>query len=205
MLPRRLFNSVYSLILAGMLSIPANATFPYFDVLADQGAYSPIALGEDVTLDACSSTFLAEDGTSGNFNVCDIADLTDFRFIWRVKLDGNLIWKQTYKNGNASNGTQVSFTTGAGSIFATAGNYLITLIVRVNNNVDIALPLSGWGSTGSDGTWVSADNGLLNISKDKNVGLTITAVPEPYAALLLIPALALIRRRELKHSKVSSK
>lgn len=198
MLPRQFFIGVYSLALAGMLSIPANATFPYFDVLADQGSYSPIALGENVTLDACGSTFLAEDGISGTYGVCDIADLTDFRFIWKVKLDGDVIWKQTYKNNNAENGTQVSFTTGTGSIFAAAGNYLISLTVRINNNVDVALPLSGWGSSGSDGKWVSADNGTLNVSKDNNVALTINAVPEPYAALLLIPALAFVRRRELK-------
>lgn len=201
-------GKLLKLLVAGAVSVitaqAANATYPYYDVAADQGTYTPIALGENFELDACGSTFHRADGTNESYSLCSLSDLYDFRLTWKISLDGQLLWKQTYKNNNTANGLDVSLATGTGTVFSSIGNYAVSLIVRVRNNVYVQLPTSSWGYTGNDGTWNSSQSGWLNIDKDKNQTYVVNAasVPEPAAALLLLPALALIRRRE-KHQKVT--
>ena len=82
------------------------------------------------------------------------------------------------------------------------GSYMIGLYVAVAGDVYVPLPYGSYGATGND-TDLAYD-GSTNTSLGYS-SFTINApasVPEPAAALMLVPALVLIARRSRRRQAV---
>lgn len=197
-----------SITVAAMVgSSSAQATYNYFDVMADAGTYGPISLGEDITLDACGSTFHRADGSAESYSLCDLSNLTQFTLGWVAEYNGQSSWLGIYSNSYSGQGTpdeglSVTINTGAGTFFSEVGTYYIGLYALVNDDTSVALPSGGWGYTGNDGDL--AYDGSTNFSFDWSSSFVISpaaSVPEPAAALLLLPGLILIARRERRRKR----
>ncbi|WP_020399311.1 hypothetical protein [Kordiimonas gwangyangensis] len=196
------FAKIGAAALFGLMATSgAQATYGYnyFDVLADPGSYGPVSLGDSVSLDACGSTFHRADGNSQSYSICDLSNLQNFTLGW-IGVDADntsnyqiLSW---FEGSNVTNGLQTTISTGAGTFFSQAGNYLIGLYVAVAGNVYVPLPYGSYGATGND-TELTYDG-----STNTSLGYTnftvnaATSVPEPAAALMLLPAFVLVARRE---------
>ncbi|MBL4838451.1 MAG: hypothetical protein JKY34_12825 [Kordiimonadaceae bacterium] len=203
---------------AAILSASATAnTCDYpIDVLADAGTYSPVAMNDSFQVDACSSTvhdyryYGWGQQWRPNFGLCTLsnASLSNFKLIWTAELVGGATTQLgTYSGANAINGLNATFNTGAGSFFSTAGSYVISLYLEVleaNNYTLFDLPGTqndrGYAGsdyyTGSD-RYTHSNGGIYNNDfAQTNLSLTVATVAEPAAALLLLPAFALIARRQ---------
>lgn len=112
--------------------------------------------------------------------------------------------------GNVATNSALSVATGSGTFFNTVGTYVIALYVVGLDNSNLTVtsngPLGGGTANfGSDstndlfGTALSA-NSTLNNGLDFSDSFSITApptpVPEPESLLVLLPALAVIARRQ---------
>ncbi|NVJ98327.1 MAG: hypothetical protein HWE25_09250 [Alphaproteobacteria bacterium] len=191
-----------SLSLAFGASGAANATYNYFDVMADPGSYSGISLGESFSLDACGSTFHRADGSSESYSLCQLSDLTEFSLSWLAWHDGDYSWLGSYSGGSASDGLSVATATGDGTFFNEIGTYYVGLYVKADNNSYVPLPGGGWGATGGDGGL--AYDGSTNYSFAWSSSFQVTEamnVPEPIGALLLLPGFVYIARRERKRKQ----
>uniref|UniRef100_UPI003A9059D1 hypothetical protein n=1 Tax=Kordiimonas sp. TaxID=1970157 RepID=UPI003A9059D1 len=113
------------------ISVSANATYSYnyFDVLADPGSYGPVSLGDDISLNACGSTFHRADSSSESYSICDLNNLQDFTLAWVGRQGENYEVLSWYEGSNVADGLETTISTGAGSFFGTVGNYMIGLYV----------------------------------------------------------------------------
>ncbi len=189
----------------------ANATYNYYiDVMADAGAYTPIAMGGDLEVDACGSTVHHASRIQHNrpdlfsFGLCDMPDLTEFSLTWTAQLGNSYTTLGTFSGVNAAAGLNATFTTGTGTFFSGVGTYIISLYLDMPNNyANIPLPNGYIGRPGSDSGfdpnnpnhghgWRNADLAQTSFS------LTSAPVAEPLGALLLIPGLVFIMRRQRK-------
>lgn len=183
--------SAISIWLAGTLfATGAQATYGYhsWDPNAEAGTYGPVALGEDIELDACGSSFYYYYNPSYSHSLCDLTDLSAFTLAWKAYTPGDWQWLGVYSGANASSGLNVTQATGAGTFFDEAGTYYIGLYVRVQNNTWVPLPGGGHAYTA-----------YYNRDFDWSNAFAITdpiSVPEPAPLLLLLPALAWITRRQ---------
>ncbi|MBL4639240.1 MAG: PEP-CTERM sorting domain-containing protein [Kordiimonadaceae bacterium] len=205
-----------AVLAASFMSSAANATYGsgyYVDVLADAGSYSPVVAGDNFQVDACSSTVHHYQKYSGqpwqpSFGICafSTAALSNFTLIWTAQLGASITTLGTYTGANAINGLTATFATGAGSFFASAGNYIIGLYFEINpSNQNTHLDLPGtydYGVAGSDyytgsDRYTHSNGGTANNDYNES-SFTVTAapVPEPAAILLLLPAFAFIARRQ---------
>jgi hypothetical protein len=191
--------------LSMLASFAASATYNYnyFDVLADPGTYGPVSLGDSITLDACGSTFHRADGSSQSYSICDISNLQSFTLAW-IGVSGNDYQVlSSFEGNNVANGLQTTVSTGAGTFFGEVGNYMIGLYVAVAGNTYVPLPYGGYGATGNDNelSYDGSTNTSLGYSN-----FTINAassVPEPAAALMLLPALVVFARRERRRRQTA--
>ena len=205
------------------LSVGANATYnnynSYWDVEADAGSYGPIALGEDIELNACASKIKNVQYSYISYSICDVVDTSNLSVNWFAYNDttnafswltGNVnIYNPTYGNANTNN--VLSIATGAGTFFNTVGSYTVGLYLAARNNTN--LTINGF-TANFGGDWTSSfstayyNNGTLNNGKDYASSFAIeeaepvVSVPEPQSLLLLLPALALIAGRQRRRRKI---
>ncbi|PCI63794.1 MAG: hypothetical protein COB37_04190 [Kordiimonadales bacterium] len=206
-------------------SASANATHNFYvDVQSDAGTYDPIALGEDLTLDACGSTVHRASATLPSlpsYGLCDFTDLSDFELTWQISFESVTTTLASYSGNSVVNGLAPTFATGAGSLFASAGSYIISLIVDIpDSNAWISLPDGRWarggcdaginidgvqyGGTGCTSSTSPNSNGFRNTGfASTTLVVNAVSVPEPSSALLLLPALALIIRRQRRNRKIA--
>lgn len=195
---------------AAMLTNAAQATYPYYDVDADIGTYSPVVLGDTVNLSACNSIVVNANNASDYHNLCSFSTSSlnyDFSLTWEVSFNGVTSTIGTYDHwgggshaGTTQEGLEISVATGDGTLFSTVGNYTISLWVDMDDNDWIYLPNNSWGLTGNDGVWMPGASGTLNVDLSQTSLAITAAVPEPEAALLLIPALLLLRNRQRRRT-----
>ncbi len=214
---------VGSLLFAGLLvlSNPATATFDYnIDVFADPGVYTPITLGEDLTLDACGSTVHRNTTGGPSFGLCTLASVADFTLTWQISQAGVTNVLGTFTGATAASGLTPTFSTGPGSLFTAPGSYLISLVLILDSSAFVTLPSGAVGLGGGDCgivfegvTYAQAgcdpfavNQPQVNGIRDAGIATTTVVVnpavtvPEPAAALLLIPVLTLVAvRRQRKH------
>jgi hypothetical protein len=192
----------------------ATNSYEYYDVVSDVGTYDPLVLGEDLNLDACGSYVVNANDANETYGLCDFQDWSldyDFSIIWTVSYGGTTTTIGQYSgqytdsgnsaDGNASDGLQISTATGAGTLFNAVGNYVIGLWIDMDDNDSIYLPNNSYQYTGGDGgttnSWTQNNSGYINIDYSSvSLGIEAVSVPEPAAALLLIPGLIMLRRRE---------
>ena len=183
------------------VSATYNHSYSDWDVSADPGTYGPISLGDTITLDACGSVYFNYDNQSQSVSLCDISSLSSFTLTWKAKIGNN--WThitQTYSGNNTADGLNVTVNTGAGTFFNQAGTYMIGLYLTVNNNSWVQLPGGSWGYSNNSGGY-DPGNQSLEWSSTFTVSNPPANVPEPMAALLLVPGLVLIARRERRRRK----
>ncbi len=207
-----------------MYTPEAHATFNYhIDVFSDAGTYDPITLGEDLTLDACGSTVHRNTTGGPSFGLCTLADVSAFTLTWQVSQNGVTETLGTFEGANAAAGLNPTFSTGVGSLFTAPGNYLINLVLILDSSAFVTLPSGAVGLGGGDCGIVhegvtyslpgcdpfAVNQPQVNGIRDAGVGSTTltvnpAAVPEPSAALLLLPALAVAvsRRRKMLPAKI---
>lgn len=193
---RTVFTAGIAFMLSAVFSSDqALATYNYqnWDPNADAGSYGPIALGEDIQLDACGSTFYNYYNWSQSYSLCQLTDLSAFTLTWKAYYEGSWTWLGSYSGGNASSGLNVSQATGAGTFFSDVGTYYIGLYVAVQNNTYVPLPGGGYAFTSyynTDFDWSSA----FAISEP-------ITLPEPSAIFALAPALLVIAMRERRRRR----
>lgn len=186
-----------SLFAALSFSNSAQATYPNGEAIADAGTYSPLVLGENITLDACGSTFAGH-------SVCDLPSTNKFGIEWFIlrkneQYNYNEWLKQyTFHQQQVAPNLQMTLATGQGAdVFITPGTYFIGLHL-ISYGDTIALPGGGYAQGGdSDWNW----SGTFTVSES---GSPSTPVPEPMSALLLIPGLAFMARRSRRKSATAT-
>ncbi|WP_262689479.1 hypothetical protein [Kordiimonas aestuarii] len=179
-------------------SAAATYNYNYFDVLADPGTYGPISLGDDINLNACGSTFHRADGSSESYSICDLSNLQDFTLGWVAYSEDSYQILSWYEGSNVANGLETTVSTGTGTFFSDVGNYLIGLYVAVAGDTYVPLPYGSYGATGNDTdlAYDGSTNTSGGFSNTFAVSEVYTPVPEPMAALMLLPGFILIARRE---------
>lgn len=191
-------------------STAAHATYNYFDVMADPGTYGGVALGEDITLNACDSTFHRADGSPESYTLCQLTDVSEFSLGWVAWHDNESTWLGIYSDtiggsdGGIEEGLTVATSTGDGTFFNEIGTYYIGLYVLVNSETYVPLPGGGWGATGNDDQL--AYDGSTNYSFAWSSSFQVTeamSVPEPAGAFLLLPALLYAARRERRRKRTA--
>ncbi|WP_417464302.1 hypothetical protein [Kordiimonas sp.] len=177
------------------VAAPASAAKINGELLADAGTYAPIALGESVALDGCGSVFDYNPSTSTTgqtVSLCNgVTDLTPFDFTWSVYDEGFTFL------GYLENVTVVMTTGGLTDIITAAGTYFLSLNVTLSpSSSTFALP---------DGNTAGFSPSPLNPSPNSDTAFSGVAlivnpasVPEPAGALLLLPALVYMARRQRK-------
>jgi len=191
----------------------ADATYPFIDVLADPGTYDPVALGENIELDGCGSLVWAASGTE-TFNWCELTDYTEFSLSWAVWDYSNSSWTTfaSYSDSAVEQGLNAVVSTGVGTPFTSAGQYYIGLYAQVTSSAyylgqDVSVTLPGGLIRYPGGDSSLAYDGSTNYSLEWTT-ITITdavSVPEPMAALLLVPGMVYIARRERRRKKAAVK
>ncbi|SDE37045.1 MULTISPECIES: hypothetical protein [Kordiimonas] len=186
-----------------------DATYPFIDVKSDVGSYDPVALGEDIQLDGCGTSIWAASGTS-TFSWCDITDYAEFSLSWSVWNWDTWSWTTfaSFSGNSVGSGLTAVVNTGVGSPFTSAGVYYIGLLAEVTSSqyslgkdVSITLPGGLIRYPGGDSS--------LSYDGSTNRGFDYTAlviddaasVPEPLGALLLLPGLIYMARRERRRRK----
>lgn len=197
-----------------LLSSTANAVcYYYIDVLADAGTYSPKAMNEDLVVDPCGSTVHHAEYIQYNrtdlfsFGLCDMPDKTEFTLTWTASLGNSFTTLGTYSGAAAFQQQNLTFDTGVGTFFSAVGTYTIGLYLNMpNNSANIPLPNGHIGNPGSDSGfdpnnpnhghgWRNADLAFSSFT------LNAASVSEPLAALLLVPGLAMIARKQRRRRK----
>ncbi|WP_262689478.1 hypothetical protein [Kordiimonas aestuarii] len=174
------------------MSVGASATYPNGQTIADAGTYSPVSLGSNIILDACGSSF-------AGYSICDLPSTNKFGIEWFILRRNTQYnydeWlaQYTYHQGQVAPNLQKTIATGGSNVINTAGTYFIGLHV-ISYGDTIALPGGGYAQGGSsDWSW----SGYFTVAEGP-ITPTVppSSVPEPLSALLLLPGLALIARRE---------
>lgn len=181
-----------SMLAALFVSNAAQATYPNGDAIADAGTYSPIVLGENITLNACGSTF-------AGYSICNLPSTNKFGIEWFILKKNEQYnydeWlkQYTFHQGQVAPNLEMTLATGEGAdVFITPGTYFIGLHL-ISYGDTIALPGGGYAQGGdSDWSW----SGTFTVSEGGGSPVTPpSSVPEPMSALLLIPGLAFMARR----------
>lgn len=173
-----------------MIGSPATATYyGDWDVYSDAGTYAPVALGDNIQINACSSTLFNINNSAQSYSICDLPSLDKFRLYWyNYEPNMGVQYMQSYIGTDAVNGTTPMFATGAGTFFSTQSTYYIGLYLIAEAESYIDLPGGGQAYTG---------NGTLGDFRWSNAfNVTAAAVSEPTALLLLFPGLVYIARRQ---------
>ncbi len=168
-------TSAISAMILG-LSMQASAVNVFGSLSADAGTYAPFALGDDVGLSACNSTF---DGAFpvSTYNLCDSPTVSEITFTWFIaQVSSGAVTILTGPSLLLASG-------GAGDFINAAGAYVATLSVSA-----VSSPLS---LTGGDLGFITGPT-----NDNDTVSFTVATVPEPSSALLLIPALFYVARRQ---------
>jgi hypothetical protein len=179
---------------AAAITAPSNATYPQGTLTADAGTYAPVSLGTSITLNACGSTF-------AGFSICDLPSTNKFGIEWFIKRQEDAGWtnwlqQYTYHQGAVAPNLQKTIATGAGTVIDIPGTYFISLHVISYGDV-IALPGGGYARGGTS-KW---DDSLTFTVSNAAPVTPPSSVPEPLAALLLLPGFALIARRERRRRR----
>lgn len=190
-------------------SAAASGPVIYGEVIADAGTYTPIALGDDLALDGCDSVFDYNDNPNvvgQTVSLCNgVTDLTNFSFSWT--LFQYFSATNTYQGLGflPATGPLSTVTTGGmGDLIQTAGTYFLRLNITVSPvTTTFALPGGDVGAFNpQDPFFFPGGNPDPNSdTKSSAFALIVTpaAVPEPAAALLLLPAVVYMARRQRKH------
>ena len=182
-----------------IFSTSAHAQVPgVFD--ADVGNYAPVALGSDVTLNACDSTFNVT-GTSDAFSVCDIVEDTTITYSWLIR-NSDTGALSFIANAPGTAGSSFVLTTGGvGDFIQTAGTYELSL-----NVVGSAAPFN-IATLGGNLLATYDFSDVFNPGNSSSTGFVVAltvepaAVPEPEGLLLLLPAmLYAVTRRKRKQA-----
>ena len=128
-----------------LVSSGASATYNSYavDVEADAGSYSPVVLGENISLDACGSTLFLVNYSSYTSPLCELTNIGLFSVNWFAKnvgtgafewLTGGLGTDQdpdlsTIPAGTAAANSQTTVATGSGTFFDSVGTYQIGVYV----------------------------------------------------------------------------
>ena len=164
-------------------------------ISVDAGSYSPVALGEAVTLDACASVFQTI-GFS-EVSVCDSPNIDSMFFEWTISLDDGAGGVTLYDPGLVAGANDVSGgqfltlpTGGAGDIISALGTYIVRLDVWPTLATEVV----------SDYLLSTVGRGPASFSSFEVVAAS--SVPEPESLLILLPALFYIGRRQRRLVKV---
>lgn len=195
-------------------SASADVPVVYGEVLADAGTYAPIALNDDLQLDGCNSVFDYNDDpdvVGQTVSLCNgVTDLTNFSFSW--KLFQYFSATNSYQSLGflpATGPLSVVTTGGVGDLIQTAGTYFLRLNITVAPvTTTFALPGGDVGAFNpQDPEFFENGNADPNSdTKSSTFALIVTpaSVPEPAAALLLLPAMVVMARRQRKLRKQAS-
>ncbi|WP_262692018.1 hypothetical protein [Kordiimonas aestuarii] len=205
----KLLTAGFALASGIAISNSASAATIYGELLADPGSYGAIALGDSITLDGCGSVFdynpsKGAEGTT--VSLCNgVTDLSPFDFTWAVY---NSIGQQLgYLAQNSI--TPLMTTGGMGDIITVAGSYYLSLNVTLSpTSATFALP---GGDTGAFQPTNEPFYSDPNPDPNSDTRFTTVAfivnpasVPEPAGALLLLPAMVYMARRERKRRKTAT-
>lgn len=186
-----------------------DATYPYVDVKSDAGSYDPIALGEDIELDGCGTKIWAASGTP-TFSWCDVTDYSEFSLSWSVWSWDTYSWTTfaSYSDSSVETGLNAVISTGVGTPFTSAGVYYIGLLAEVTSSAynlgkDVSITLPGGLIRYPGGDSSLSYDGSTNRGFDYTAMVIneATSVPEPLGALLLLPGLVYVARRERRRRK----
>ena len=223
---KSLATSLFTLFSSALASSGAHAQF-FWDVEANAGTFAPVALGEDISLDACGSRLFVVGFSEFGTSLCNVTNQSLFSVNWfATNVDtGAFSWLTgglteavndnlaSVPTGSAAANLQTTTSTGAGSFFNSVGTYAIGLYVSGTNNASLTESISNGGTPfnfnanfgpdfGNTLTQATNQNGTLNNGANLSAGFAITAppvtVPEPMQLLMLIPALFLVARRETR-------
>jgi len=186
-----------------------DATYPYVDVKSDVGSYDPVALGENIQLDGCGTKIWAASGTP-TFSWCDITNYSEFSLSWQVWSWDTWSWTTfaSYSDNDVGAGLTAVINTGLGTPFTSAGVYYIGLLAEVTSSQyhlgkDVSITLPGGLIRYPGGDSALSYDGSTNKGFDYTA-LVIneaTSVPEPLGALLLLPGLIFMARRERRRRR----
>ncbi|WP_262694498.1 hypothetical protein [Kordiimonas aquimaris] len=225
-----------------MLSAPSHAQTVGIDVTSDIGTFQPVALGEDISLSPCGSNIVRGNGAFIS-SLCDTGSPDAFSVNYLISFGGTT---SALSFGTGANGVSagvaalvagaggvvlsqgatagalsspLTLATGVGSLFSTAGTYVISLIISVRNggtiNVangpnqrpfgDGGLELANTGFTingasvgNFDGTVIgtlggnvpATANGSRNVAfSQATIVVEAASVPEPSSIVMLLMAL----------------
>lgn len=169
-------KSLKNILLAGtaaaLLSTPSLAQ-TYVDITSDIGTFQPVTLGDDVSLDPCGSRIT----TTSNSNLASLCDITSgtsnvslYYLISKDSVTHSLSFGTLFDGiqstidssiVNPSGGTTnvgsasaaailsspAAVSTGAGTLFSTAGTYVVSLIATIKS-----------GSSGNTGVFNVGNN-----------------------------------------------
>jgi len=218
------FAAAVALCGAAVLSLPASATYDYYhwqtqqaaaadpdtingDIVLNPGVYDPFVIGDDIEFNACSTTF-------AGYSLCDLPDTSRFTIQWQAQTqdeNGNTMlydsgtcnpWGSSTSSDNCLNVTIPGDTT---SNIYTSDTFFVGIHIATWSNFYIPLPNGEWAYTGGGGQdgwmWTSI---ARTASVSNGGGGGPVSVPEPWAPLLLLPALALVWRRERRRMALAA-
>lgn len=155
-------------------------------LISEAGAYDPIPLGEDFTLDGCGSTL-------GGVSTCSLTSTGSLELVW--VMNGEVI----------GTGDTLVVQTGEGTPFDAEGIYEVTLQAQYNGE---AIGPDGVTITLDDGTTIFLPGDLSLVSLDTAIIQIIAPIPEPGAVAMMATVLAFTwlfhQRRRRRYSIIST-
>ncbi|MEX0297970.1 MAG: hypothetical protein AB3N28_02790, partial [Kordiimonas sp.] len=123
-------GKIASVAIASLCMSTTSAHATYYgdwDVYSDAGTYAPVAYGDDIQFNACSST-LFNVNNSTSYSICDLPSLDKFRLFWyQYEPSMGVRHMASYVGSEAVNGVTPLFATGSGTFFPVQSTYYIGL------------------------------------------------------------------------------